>query len=165
MGNAGRILVSIAALLATASAINATLFGASRMMAEIASEHEMPKAFSFRNRESVPWIAVVVIAMLTIVFTYFGGLELIASFSSLTFLLVSLAINIANYKLHHKTKANPYYIVLGSLLLLFTIGTLLVYLIQHSPEILIWIVSIYVVLILSEVINSYFYRKEIDDHL
>ncbi|MEE8587810.1 MAG: APC family permease [Sulfurimonadaceae bacterium] len=165
MGNAGRILVSIAALLATASAINATLFGASRMMAEIASEHEMPKAFSFRNRESVPWIAVVVIATLTIVFTYFGGLELIASFSSLTFLLVSLAINIANYKLRHKTKANPYYIVLGSLLLLFTIGTLLVYLIQHSPEILIWIVSIYVVLILSEVINNYFYRKEIDDHL
>ncbi|MGB5965470.1 MAG: APC family permease [Sulfurimonadaceae bacterium] len=160
MGNAGRILVSIAALLATASAINATLFGASRMMAVMASEHEMPQAFSFRNREEVPWIAVVVIALLTIVFAYFGGLELIAAFSSLTFLLVSLAINIANYKLRHRTKGNPYYIVLGTLLLLITIGTLLAYLSQHSPEILLWIVGIYAVLIFSELINNYFYSKE-----
>ena len=160
MGNAGRILVSVAALLATASAINATLFGASRMMAEMASEHEMPQPFSFRNREAVPWIAVVVISLLTIVFTYFGGLELIASFSSLTFLLVSLAINIANFRLRHKTKANPYYIVLGSTLLLITIGTLLVYLSETSPDILLWIISIYVVLILAELINSYFYSKK-----
>ena len=165
MGNAGRILVSIAALLATSSAINATLFGASRMMAEMASEHEMPQAFSFRNREEVPWIAVVVMAVLTIAFTYFGSLELIAAFSSLTFLLVSLAINIANYRLRHKTKANIYYIILGSLLLLFTIGTLLVYLVQHSPQILIWIVTVYAVLIVSEVVNNYFYTREIGTHL
>ena len=154
MGNAGRVLVSIAALLATASAINATMFGASRMMAEMATEHEMPKAFSFRNREAVPWIAVVTLGILTLCFTYFGGLELIASFSSLTFLLVSLAVNIANYKLRDKTGANPYYIVLGILLLLFTIATLLYYLIVHSQQELIWIATIYTVIILLEILNS-----------
>ena len=159
MGNAGRVLVSIAALLATASAINATMFGASRMMAEMASEHEMPSAFSFRNRETVPWIAVVTLAVLTVLFTYFGGLELIASFSSLTFLLVSFAVNVANYKLQHKTGANPYYIIFGGILLLFTIGTLLHYLATYSLENLIWILSIYVVLICMEVINTYFMDK------
>lgn len=158
MGNAGRILVSLAALLATASAINATMFGASRMMAEMATEHEMPRAFSFRNRETVPWIAVIVLTVLTVLFTYFGDLELIASFSSMTFLLVSLAVNIANYRLHHKTKSNPYYIILGSLLILFTIGTLIVYLAMHSPEKLIWIIGIYVVLILLEAVNKHFYK-------
>ncbi len=158
MGNAGHILVSIAALLATASAINATLFGASRMMAEMATEHEMPRPFSFRNRETVPWIAVVVLSILTVVFTYFGGLELIASFSSMTFLLVSLAVNIANYKLRHKTQSNAYYIIVGSILVLFTIGTLIVYLVIHSPEKLIWIVSVYIVLILLEAVNNHFYQ-------
>jgi len=156
MGNAGRVLVSIAALLATASAINAAMFGASRMMSEMASEHEMPSAFSFRNRETVPWIAVVTLAILTVLFTYFGGLELIASFSSLTFLLVSLAVNIANYKLRHKTGANTYYIILGSVLLLFTIATLVYYLAIHSPENLIWIFSVYAVLIFLEMANTYF---------
>ncbi len=156
MGHAGHVLVSITALLATASAINATMFGASRMMAEMASEHEMPNAFSFRNRETVPWLAVVTLAVLTILFTYLGELELIAAFSSLTFLLVSLAVNIANYKLRHKTRANPYYIISGSLLLCFTIGTLILYLGIHSPQILLWIVGIYFIMILLEIINKYF---------
>jgi amino acid transporter len=159
MGNAGRIIVSITALLATASAINATMFGASRMMAEMATEHEMPRAFSFRNRETVPWIAVVVLAVLTVIFTSFGGLELIASFSSFTFLLVSLAVNIANYRLRHKTGANPYYVILGSILLLFTLGTLVYYLAIHSPENLIWIISVYTVLIFLEIMNTYFVDK------
>jgi amino acid transporter len=66
LGNGGRILVSIAALLATASAINATMLGASRMMAQMASQREMPKAFSFRNRDAVPWMAVVTMAVLTL---------------------------------------------------------------------------------------------------
>ena len=161
MGNAGRVLVSIAALLATASAINATIFGASRMMAEMATEHEMPKAFSFRNRKTVPWIAVIVLGILTLFFTYFGGLELIASFSSLTFLLVSLAVNVANYKLRDTTRANPYYIILGIFLILFTIGTLLFHLAMHSLQELAWILSIYIVIILLEVINKYFIQKDI----
>ena len=159
MGNAGRVLVSIAALLATASAINATMFGASRMMADMAIEHEMPKAFSFRNIKTVPWIAVVTLGFLTLFFTYFGSLELIASFSSLTFLLVSLAVNIANYKLRNKTKANPYYIVLGMTLLLFTIVTLLFYLVEHSPQELLWICSIYVTIVLLEIISQSFMSK------
>ena len=159
MGNAGRILVSIAALLATASAINATMFGASIMMDDMATEDEMPTAFSFRNRKTVPWIAVIVLGMLTLFFTYFGGLELIASFSSLTFLLVSLAVNVANYKLRDTTRANPYYIILGIFLILFTIGTLLFYLAMHSPQELAWIVSIYIVIILLEVINNYFIKS------
>lgn len=158
MGNAGRVLVCIAALLATSSAINATMFGASRMMAEMATEHEMPKAFSFRNRQTVPWVAVVVLGILTISFTYFGSLELIASFSSLTFLLVSLAVNIANYKLRSKTKANPYYVILGILLLLFTIGTLVFYLLTHSPEELLWIMSVYFIIILLEFSSKHFYN-------
>jgi amino acid transporter len=160
MGNAGRVLVSIAALLATASAINATMFGASRMMAEMATEHEMPKAFSFRNIESVPWISVVTLGILTLCFTYFGELELIASFSSLTFLLVSLAVNIANYKLRDKTGANLYYIILGILLIVFTIATLLYYLFIHSQEDLIWIITIYTVIISLEIFNSNFLLKD-----
>ena len=154
MGHAGHVLVSIAALLATASAINATMFGASRMMDEMASEHEMPHAFSFRNRETVPWVAVVTLAVITVLFTYFGDLELIASFSSLTFLLVSLAVNIANYKLRHKTGANPYVVILGCALLSFTIGTLLYYLGTHSPERLLWIVAIYTGVVFLETINK-----------
>lgn len=143
LGNGGRILVSIAALLATASAINATMLGASRMMAQMATEKDMPKAFSFRNKEAVPWIAVVTMATLTVFLTYFGGLELIAAFSSMTFLLVSLGVSLANVKLHTRTDSNLSLVILGSVLLSVTISTLIFYLYQHSPHKLLGIGSMY----------------------
>jgi len=146
MGNAGRILVSIAAMLATASAINATMFGSSRMMAEMAVGKEMPMAFSFRNRSRVPWIAVVAVAFLTVVLTYNSGLEFIASFSSMTFLLVSLAVSLANFKLRSFTHSNPWLVALASILLLATIGTLVIYLADHIPHTLGVIGGIYIVI-------------------
>ncbi|GAB4337087.1 MAG: amino acid permease [Desulfobulbaceae bacterium] len=143
LGNGGRVLVSIAALLATASAINATMLGASRMMAQMATEKEMPRAFSFRNRDAVPWIAVVTMAVFTIALTYFGGLELIAAFSSMTFLLVSLGVSLANLKLHAKTRSMPWLVIAGTVLLSATILTLVVYLLSHSMQQLAWMGSLY----------------------
>lgn len=72
LGNGGRTLVSLAALLATSSAINATMFGASRMMAEMASDDAAPISFSFRSRVDVPWIAILTITILAIALTAFG---------------------------------------------------------------------------------------------
>lgn len=134
LGNVGRALVSVAAMLATASAINATMFGASRMMAEMAAHREMPKAFSFRNRVAVPWMAVVAMSLLTMALTWLGGLELIAAFSSMTFLLVSLAVCIANWRLRARTQARAVLVLPGILLLLATIGTLIAFLAGHDMQ-------------------------------
>ncbi|NIA27041.1 MAG: amino acid permease [Desulfobulbaceae bacterium] len=148
LGNVGRTLVSVAALLATSSAINATMFGASRMMAEMASDDAAPIAFSFRSRVDVPWIAMLTITVLAIGLTALGGLELIAAFSSMTFLIVSLAVSIANFRLRHQTKSRPVFIVTGIALLLATIAIMAIYLWQHAPVDLAWIASIYLSIVL-----------------
>jgi amino acid transporter len=163
LGNGGRILVSIAALLATASAINATMLGASRMMAQMASQQAMPKAFSFRNKEAVPWMSVVTMALLTIVLTYFGGLELIAAFSSMTFLMVSLGVSLANLKLRKQTQSRLWLIMSGVLLLAVTIITLIIYLLTHAPFQLLWIGVLFLFAICSEQLfkrNKYFSKKQ-----
>lgn len=143
LGHAGRILVAVAALLATSSAINATMFGASRLVAEMATTTDMPTAFSFRNRTDVPWLAVVVIMALAMCLTFLGSLEFIASFSSLTFMLVSFAVGIANLVLRKKTGARVPIVVLGNALLLVTIITLVFNLIRVSPGSLAVIGGIY----------------------
>jgi len=152
LGQAGRIITSLAALLATASAINATLFGASRLMAEMATEHEIPRAFSFRNTVQVPWLAVVTMTALTLLLTLLGGLELIAAFSSMTFLLVSIGITIANFRLRHVTRSRPALILAGLLLMSATVLTLLVYLWQHSRDTLQAIGLIYLAVVVAEVL-------------
>ena len=140
LGNAGRVLVAVAAMLATSSAINATAFGASRMMAEMATDAMMPKAFSFRSRKtSVPWVAIVVMTGLGIAFTVFNSLETIAAFSSLTFLLVSLCVAAANLKLATQTHANRLVVVFGMLVVLVTIGLLLTHMWTEARETLVTI--------------------------
>lgn len=157
LGNAGRVLVSIAALLATSSAINATLFGASRMMAEMATETMMPKAFSFRNKNThVPWIAVVTMTGLGVVFTTFNSLDTIAAFSSLTFLLVSLGVAIANLKLRHHTHSNRGLVISGILVVVITISLLLVHMWLYQRQTFISVGILYGGVIAAELI----FRKE-----
>ena len=148
LGSGGRILVSLAALLATSSAINATMFGASRMMAEMATDDAAPVAFSFRSRVDVPWIAMLTITILAIGLTALGGLELIAAFSSMTFLIVSLAVSIANFRLRKQTGSRSVFVVTGMLLILATIVIMCVYLWRQAPTNLAWISSIYASIIL-----------------
>lgn len=155
LGRAGQVLIGIAALLATSSAINSTAFGASRMMAEIATDRMMPKAFSFRSREtSVPWLAIVTLTTFGLVFTMLNSLEMIAAFSSLTFLFVSIGVSVANLRLYRQTGAHRGIVVIGIAVMLITAGLLIVHLWEDSPRLLAVIASIYAAVIAAELFFS-----------
>jgi amino acid transporter len=154
MGAAGKVLVGLAALLATSSAINATSFGAARMMSEMAREGRMPKAFSFRNEANVPWLAIVALTGLSIGFALAGELEVIAAFSSLTFLLVSIAVSLANFKLRAQTRSRARLITLGLLLMATTVVLLVVHLWESSRGTLMWIAAIYGAILAAELVFS-----------
>ena len=152
LGDAGIVLVGLAALLATSSAINATAFGAARMMAEMATAERMPRAFSFRNRRDVPWAAMVALTALGMGFTLTGGLEVIAAFSSMTFLLVSIGVSAANLKLRARTGSRTGLVVLGLGLMAVTVVLLVVHLARASPATLVWIAAIYAAVIATELL-------------
>ncbi len=128
LGTFGVVLVDVAAMLATASAINATIFGASHLAYEISNDNLAPKAFSFRNRTGVPAAAAVVITAISVALTALGSLEVIASFSSLTFLLVSIGVCIANLRLRENTRTAITPVVLGIILMAITASLLVYYL-------------------------------------
>lgn len=107
LGHFGFIAIAIAALLSTASAINATLFGAARLAMVMASEHALPRVFSLRERHRpVPWVALVTLAAITIGFTLIGNLKVISTFASATFLLIFTAVNVSAVKLSDKIGLN-----------------------------------------------------------
>ena len=143
LGNAGTVLVGLAALLATSSAINATIFGATRMMAEMGDEGTMPALFGRRNRENAPWVAVLVLSGLGLAFTVAGGLTVIAAFSSMTFLLVSMGVSVANLRLRRQTGARRWLIWLGLALMTTTVVLLIVHLLGSNLQTLILIAVIY----------------------
>lgn len=146
VGKLGVVLVDVAAMLATSSAINATIFGASHMAFEMAQGNLAPRAFSFRNRTGVPTTAALVITGLAVLLSALGNLELIASFSSLTFLLVSIAVCIANLRLRSSTKSAATPVVAGILLMITTVILLVIYLSQHNRPALYFSLAAYILI-------------------
>jgi len=147
MGNLGQNLVIFGAILATSSAINGTLFGSSRQMARIADDGYLPKIVSIR-KNNIPVYAIIAMGAVASLLILMGGLRLILEFGSITFLLVSLLMSIANLKMHKETKSSLF-ISLVSIIGLF-MGTVLIlyYEFQNSPEQLFFIGGLYMFLTL-----------------
>ena len=110
----------------------------------------MPEAFSFRSRTHVPWVAIVALTALAMALTLTSGLETIASFSSMTFLVVSIGVSVANLRLRRETKSKIHRILAGLLLMATTVVLLIVYLAREKPSALAVIGAIYGGVILAE---------------
>ena len=147
MGSIGQNLVILGAVLATSSAINGTLFGSSRQMARIADDGYLPKIVSVR-KNNIPRYAITTMSMIASLLIAVGGLRLILEFGSITFLLVSLLMSIANFKIREKTQSSSFISIISMVGL--TIGTVLIiyYEFISNPEQLLFIGILYAVLTL-----------------
>ncbi|MRI01613.1 amino acid permease [Kriegella sp. EG-1] len=105
LGKLGTNLVIFGAILATSSAISGTIFGSSRQMSVIAKDGYFPKVLSIRKNNS-PQNAIIAMALISSFLILIGGLELILEFGSVTFLLVSLLMAIANFKIRKRTNSS-----------------------------------------------------------
>lgn len=145
MGSIGGNLVVFGAILATSSAINGTLFGSSRQMARIADDGYLPQIISLR-KNNIPKTAIISMAAIASLLIAMGGLRLILEFGSITFLLVSLLMAIANFKIRHKTNSSTLITILSIIGLLMGTGLILYYEYQSNPEQLLFIIVLYGIL-------------------
>lgn len=160
-GAVGFTLVVITALQSTASGINATLFGASRLARKIATEKELPRLFSFRNQEGIPVYSLIIIGGLTAIMTAVGSLEQITEFGSIAFLIADGAANYANLRLYKRTGSNPIIPALGFIGTVMALPIVIHHLYVTETGILLSIAGIFAVLLLLEFL--YIEREEIDE--
>ena len=102
MGRAGYIGIAVAALMATSSAINATFYSTGRLTYIIARTGELPKELD-RSIRGQPLEGTLVAAALALLVANFVPLEAIATMGSAGFLLLFMAVNIANVRLARDT--------------------------------------------------------------
>jgi amino acid transporter len=145
MGDAGRDLMIIGAILATSSAISGTMFGSSRQMARIADDGYLPAILSQRKR-NIPTYAIKAMAATATLLILTGGLRLILEFGSITFLLVSLLMSIANFKIRKKTNSSTLFTLVSIFGLSIGTGLILLYEFKTQPEQLLFIVGLYAML-------------------
>jgi len=92
LGSAGFALIAVAAMLSTASAINATLYGSGRMTYTIAKSRELPAELE-RPIWNQPLEGLFITAAATIVLANLLNLESISTMGSAGFLIIFAAVN------------------------------------------------------------------------
>lgn len=101
LGSAGFVLIGIAAMLSTASAINATLYGSARMTYTIAKARELPAQLE-RPIWNQPLEGLLITAAATLVLANVLNLESISTMGSAGFLIIFATVNVAEARTSKK---------------------------------------------------------------
>ena len=104
LGEAGFALIAVAAMLSTASAINASLYGAARVSFVIARSGELPEALE-RKVWNRPIEGLLITGAATLVLANLVPLASIAAVGSAGFLLIFTFVNVANARLAGRSGA------------------------------------------------------------
>lgn len=105
LGPWGFALMAIGAVLASASAITADYFGASRLSPELSTFNRLPSAFH-RSLNQRRTRSLVIIGVLALLGVNLASIEALSSATSGGFLMVYAAVNVAAWRLAPQTGAN-----------------------------------------------------------
>lgn len=124
IGKIGFTIITIAALISTFSAINASLYGGSRVSYEIAEDDELPHEFT-----SKLWnhpIGLMITNIATLVLVNLVNLESISTAGSIGFILIFTIVNFTGFKLSKKINGNRIIPIIGFIMGLGALSILII---------------------------------------
>ena len=125
LGQTGFVVIAIAALLATFSAINATIYGNARLGYVLAREGQLPEIFD-KKVWNEPVMGVVVTAAISVLMANAINLKEIAIIGSASFLFIFALINASAFKLRKEIGGSRYIYIVAVLLSVTALMTLLI---------------------------------------
>ncbi|MFB6174755.1 MAG: APC family permease [Candidatus Nanohalobium sp.] len=160
LGSVGFVLISLAALFSTGSAINATLFSSARLSRKLVSDKLLPA--ELRGSGDEPVKSLLALGGLTAAFTVLGSLNAITSFASLAFITIFGAVSFLAFREGDSlvTRAVPLLGFVGSV---STVLALLYHLRTAEPEVFSSVILIAIGVISAELL--YFERDEIEEEV
>jgi amino acid transporter len=132
MGHVGFVIIGAAALLATASGVNATMFGDANLGFMVAKSGELPSDFT-RGVWRGGNVGLLIAAALTALFVVFFPLSAVGSMASLAFLIVYGTVSAGHLRVYRETGAKRWLLVLAVALNLALFLLLLGYTIHTGP--------------------------------
>ena len=136
-GNPGFVIVSVAALLATTSAINASLFSGLEISKGMAARAELPAAFARmawrQGTQGLVWVAAAVLMLVNLL-----ELGAIAHIAGATSLILYMAVFVAHWRLHAETGGSRLLIAIGMALMVVVLGAQIVHLWKTAPMVIVF---------------------------
>ena len=160
LGKSGFVLIAVAALLSTASAINATLYGTARLSYIIARDGELPSELE-RKIWNRPVEGLIITSLITLVIANLVDLSSISTMGSVGFLIIFAAVNAANVVLADSTGSSKWISLTGIILCISAIISLLWQSASRSPELILIPLGMIAVSLLIELLYRIFTGRKI----
>jgi amino acid transporter len=156
LGHVGFVVIGVAALLATASGVNATMFGDANLAFMVAKAGELPRDFT-RGVWRGGNVGLLIAAVLTALFVVFFPLAAVGSMASLAFLIVYGTVSAGHLRVYRDTGARRWLLILAVVLNAALFVLLLGYTVHTGPAST-WI-TLLAVLVLSFVFEAVYRRR------
>ncbi|WP_332900317.1 APC family permease [Haladaptatus sp. CMSO5] len=157
LGQFGFLLISVAALFSTGSALNATLFSASRLSKMLVADDLLPNELHGSNSDE-PVRPLLVLGVLTALLSSLGSLNAISSFASLSFISIFGGLSLLAF-LERESFVTALLPAIGCLGASGAIVGLLYHLATAEPAVFVTVLAIAVAVITTELL--YFERSSI----
>ncbi len=158
-GSVGFTVVTVTALIATASAINANLYSVTNVTYQLAKDGELPELFGepiAHSREGL-----VISGFLVIVLSLLFDLSEIAAIGSISVLFVHAVTHIGHLRIISRTGASCLLVLLAAILCLLAMLLALVYVNEKSNQIGYILLGLLAVAALTELIFQKIYKREV----
>jgi amino acid transporter len=162
-GSVGFAVVTVTALIATASAINANLYAVTNVTYQLAKDGELPEAFGVpiaHSREGL-----VISGILVIVLSLLFDLTEIAAIGSISVLFVHAVTHIGHLKIINRTGASRMLVLLAIVLCLAAMVLALVYVIGESRQVGLILLGFLVVAGSTEFVLQKVYKREVQPRI
>lgn len=150
-GSAGFTVMAIAAMLATASAINATLYGSTNVSYVLAKRGQLPEGFDRRVWRTAPEGLFITVG-LVLLFATVLNLAQVAALGSLAALLVYVAVGIGHIRLRETTGARLWLLLVAIVATAGTTVVFVVHMVETQPAVLVLGGVVLVVAFLAEIV-------------
>jgi amino acid transporter len=154
LGNAGFVIVAIAACFSTSSAVNSQYFAATGLTSYLAQTKQFPKQFGYKVGSAGTW-GTVISAIVIATFTLLLDLSAIASVGSCIALLIFMIVGIGHIRIAPKTGANKIILYVGIATVVITLALFATTTLIHERASMITLAA----LLLMAILVDRFWRK------
>ena len=165
-GKVGFTIMAIAALISTASSINANLYAVTNVTYQMAKNGELPKIYERNVWHSSE--GLIVSTIILIIFVLFFNLTEIAAIGSISILFIHAMVHIGHFLQIEKTKASKFLVFLAISTIIIAIVLALNYTSKHIPNVGYFIAFGFFLALIIELalrtINKRVIKKQIDSN-
>jgi len=162
-GELGFKIMAVTALIATASAINATLYATAEISYTLAKKGNLPKVYEYNVFHSNE--GLIISALIAVPMILFFNLGEITTVAALSVLIIQGVVHLGHLMIIKKTDANKTLVALATFFMFAVALLTIIYNYKNDPKIIIYLVMAFVLCFAVEILLRIFTKRVVSKQI